>query len=314
MNSFFHFIRVIDRFLFNNFVDCLDKWFKWICAIHFRFMRKVAHKRNWLSSKKLQFIDKFTGLLISFFKLIDFKSFPRVYFLHWFFNSIWIDRQLTNSAMCRSFYTFTYSWMSSHRNCVGLLLRSNHLLFGIRRCYELIRVMRRVESIHLNIMIFQIFHGWRWSFHKIIYLLMPSTTSTTLRILNYLISLKCFRQLKRLKWILPFYRCALAISKKVFTWSFSWRQTNFRSLTKLVRYYIWKKSFGYNIINFTIITFHSGHSTLLFTDPSRRRTLIFRSAFISVWGLGSRPNSSLTIATLALPLAIYEHLYYLCFI
>ena len=221
MNSFFHFISVIDWFLFNNFVDCLDKWFKWICAIHFRFVRQVAHKRNWMSCKKLQFIDEFTGLLISFFKLIDFKSFPSVYFLHWFSNSIWIDRQLPTSAMCRPFSTFTYSWMSSHRNCVGLLLRSNHLLFDIRRCYELIRVMRRVESVDLNVMILQIFHGWRRSFHKIIHLLMPSTTLTTLRILNYLISLKCFSQLKRLKWILSFYRCALAITKKIFTWCFS---------------------------------------------------------------------------------------------
>ena len=314
MYSFFHIVRVIDWFLFNNFVDCLDKWFKWICAIHFRFVRQLAHKRNWMSCKKLQFSDEFTRLLISFFKLIDFKSIPSVYFLDWFSNSIWIDWQLPSSAMCRAFSTFTYSWMSSHRNCVGLLLRSNHLLFGIRRCYELIRVMRWVESVDLNIMILQIFHGWWRSIHKIIYLLMPSTTSTTLRILNYLISLKCFRQLKRLKWSLPFYRYTLAITKKIFTWSFSWRQTNFRSLTKLVRNYIWKKSFGYNIINFTIISLHGRHSTLLFTDPSRRRTLIFGSALISVWGLGSRPNSSLTITTLALPLAIYEHLYYLCFI
>ena len=196
MNSFFHFVCVIYRFLFNNFVDCLYKWFKGIYAIHFGFVRKVAHKRNWMSCKKLQFIDKITRLLISFLELIDFESIPSVDLLDsGFSQSIWTDwKLLGSSSMSRSFSTFTDTWLSSHWNCVGLLLRSNCWVLDISRRYQLVRVMRRVESVHLNIMILQIFHGWWWSsINKIIYLLKPSATSTTLRILNYLVSLKCFR-------------------------------------------------------------------------------------------------------------------------
>ena len=317
MNSFFHFVSVIDRFLFDDFVDCLYEWFKGVCAIHFRFERQVAHKRNWMSCEKLQFIDKITGFLMFILKLINFESIPSVDLLDsnvmFMCKSIWTDWKLTSSSsMSRPFSTFTYTWLSSHRNCVGLLLRSNSWVLDIGRRYQLVRVMRRVESVHLNIMILQIFNGWRWSsINEIVDLLKPSTASTTLRILNYLVSLKCFCQLERLKWNLTLFRLALGITKKIFTGSFSGRQTNFRSLTKLVRNYVGKEPFGYNIINFTIISIHSGHNTLLFTDSPGRGTLLARSAFISVWGLGSGPNASLAITTLALPLAIYEHLYLL---
>ena len=132
MYSFSHFIREIDWFILNNFEDCLNKWIKGICAIHFRLKRQVAHKRNWMSCKKLQFIDKFTRFLISFFKLIHFKSFPSINFLDRFSLSPGIDWCLASScSMSRPFSTSTHSWLSSYRNCIRLLLRSHRMKIDI---------------------------------------------------------------------------------------------------------------------------------------------------------------------------------------